>query len=360
MSGVTGRSMKMAFEKFGTNSWGVPASVTKAIYFEADGGMQFKPAQIVDNAFGQTFTAPSDSGLVEAPNLSLTGRMRYDDYSYLWDALAIGSPATVTLSTSATGQVTSWKHVFDLADNIDGLGLTTAIERVLYVEELTSAKVYGFEIAEDANGAMNVTYKVMGTKPTNISSVNVSATVSGAVSPALTNRIMQQHGVFRMNTFSAAGLASADTLAMESIKFTFERPQDAPHIYGQDYIAEPADNGFPVFSLELHYPRMNTVSANSLYAGLRNAQQFKADWTFNSNGTVGSNMINSTDAWQYLLQFPCLQMDTDGFQAPTAGAQQVKPIAKFMARLAPTSPTGMSFVRPFRLTRIMVDSVKAF
>ncbi len=42
MSGVTGREVKgLAFAKFGTNSWGVAASVTKGTYFQSDGGMTF-------------------------------------------------------------------------------------------------------------------------------------------------------------------------------------------------------------------------------------------------------------------------------------------------------------------------------
>jgi hypothetical protein len=106
--------------------------------------------------------------------------------------------------------------------------------------------------------------------------------------------------------------------------------------------------------VEVQYPRMNTPSANSLYAGLRSSTAFKADWTF-----LGA-FINSTDQYKKLYQFPYLQLMDDGFSAPTAGAQQVKPVAKFAARLAPTSPTGMAFIRPFRLTRTMTQSVVAF
>lgn len=354
MSGVTGRSMKMAFAKFGTNSWGVAASVTKGIYFESDGGLQFKPAQVTDNAFGQTYLGPADPGLVESPSISFSGRDRYEDSQYILEGLAMGSPTAVAISTSATGQVTSWTHQFDLADAIDGLGATFAIDRSLYVEELTSAKISGFELTQDSNGAMTMTYKVVGSKPTNISSINVTATVTGATYPSLTGRVVQQQGVFRMNTNAAGALGASDTQSVESVKLTFDRPQDAPHVYGQDYIAEPADNGFPTIMLEVHYPRMNTVSANSLYAGLRSSTAFKADWTFSGA------LINSTDAYKKLYQFPYLQLMDDGFVAATAGAQQVKPVAKFAARLAATSPTGMAFIRPMRMTRVMVNSVVAF
>lgn len=354
MSGVTGRSMKMAFAKFATNSWGVAASVTKGIYFEGDAGFQFKPAMVRDNAFNQVFLGQADPGLVEAPSVNLVGRDRYEDYQYIWEALAMGSPTATAISTSVSGQVTSWTHQFDLADAIDGLGLTLAIDRVLYVEELPSVKVHGFEVTQDSNGAMNQTFQIVASKPINISSVNVTATVAGAAFPALTNRVIQQHGVLRMNVFSASGLASGDTVHAENVKLAFSRPQDSPHVYGQDFIDEPADNGWPELSLEVTFPRMNTVSANSLYAGLRSATAFKADWTFSGA------FINSTDQYKKLYQMPYMQLADDGFKVATAGANQVKPTAKFMLGLAATSPTGMAFIRPLRLTRIMVNSVVAF
>lgn len=356
MPGMTGRSMKMAFAKFGTNSWGVAASVTFGIYFESDGGMQLQPAMITDNAFNQAFTGPADPGLIEAPALSLTGRDRYDDKQFIWEALAMGSPATAAISASAAGQTTSWLHQVDLADAIDGLGLTYAIDKVLYVDELTSAKVNGFELTQADNGAMNMTYKVTGSRPTNISTVNTNSTLAGAAYPTLGNRVLQQQGTFRMNLHTAGALAAGDAVKAESIKLTFTRVQDAPHVYGLDYVDEPADNDWPEIMVEVTYPRMNTPSANSLYAGLRSATAWKADWTF-----LGA-FINSTDQYKKLYQFPYLQLMADGFSANTDGASQVKPVAKLAARLAATSPTGMAFVRPFRLTRIMsaVNSVAAF
>lgn len=354
MAGQTGRSFKMAFAKHGTNSWGVAASVTKGIYFESDAGMQFKPAQVTDNAFGQAYLGPADPGLVEAPALRFTGRDRYDDFQYILEALSMGSPAAVTISTSTAGQTTSWLHQFDLADAIDGLGATFAIDMNLYVNELTSAKVHGFELTQADNGAMNNTFLTLGSKPTNVSSVNINSTVGGATFPALTNRVVQQQGVWRMNANAAGALGASDAVHVESVKLTFSRPEDAPHIYGQDYIEEPADNGWPEIMVELTYPRMNTVSANSLYAGLRSSTAFKADWIFTGP------LINATDAYTKKFQFPYLQLMEDGFLAQTQGAQQVKPVVKLAARLAPTSPTGMAFVRPMRLTRIMTQSVVAF
>jgi hypothetical protein len=352
MPGVTGREVKLAFAKFGANSWGVAASVTDGMYFQSDGGLKPTPNIVEDDAFGQTFIGTADVGNIVPPQPDLSAVARYNDSSFKWEAMAMGSPTTVTLATSASGQVTSWQHIFDLAADNDGLGVTIAVDKVQYVAELTSAKIHGWTLEDGDGGMMRQTYKVTGSKVTNISSVNIAATVAGATFPSLANRMMKRQGVFRMNLNSAGGLGASDAVNAESIKFTFERPVDSPHVYGQDYIIEPADNGFPEATLEITYPRMTTVSANSLFAGLRDATVFKADWTF-----LGS-YINSTDQYKCLYQFPYLQL-TD-YEDMVTGANQVKPKATFKARLAVTSPTGMPFINPFRLTRVLVNSTTAF
>jgi hypothetical protein len=350
MSGVTGRQANIAFAI--CNTWGTAASVTKGIYFQSDGGLKFDPEIIEDDSFGQVFISNAEVGNIKAPKPKYSATAKFDDYSYIWEAQAMGSPTAVAISTSAVGQTTSWTHQFDLANSTDGLALTTAIDRVLYVEELTSAKIHGWDLEDGTGGMMKQTYDVTGSKPTIQSSVNITATVTGAVYPALGTRVMMKHGTFRMNRNSLGALASTDAVKAEKVKFGFSVPIDAPNVYGQDFVDEPASNGFPAITLEITYPRMNTVSANSLYAGLRDSQTFKADWTF-----LGAN-INSTDAYKVLYQFPYLQL-TD-FETPLSGAKQIKPKAKFTARLAPTSPTGMAFVRPFRLTRTMTQSLVAF
>jgi hypothetical protein len=354
MAGITGRIVKAAFAKFGTNSWGVAASVTKGVYFNSTGGMRRQPARVNDEAFGQSFLGDGDLGDVTAPNLSLMTRSRYDDHTYILDALAMGSPVAVTLSNSASGQTPSFQHVFDLAPSTDGLGATFAFDKSLFVDELTSAKIFGFSEAPGDGGVIDKTFRVLGSKPTNISSVNINSTVAGASFPSLANRVFRNQGTFRMNLQGGSSLAAGDALTVETVEVTFERPQDAPHVYGQDYVTEPADNGFPTVQVKLKYPRMTTTSASSLYAALRTAGvKWKADLTY--LGTY----VNSTDQYKLLYQFPQLELDeTNGFDV--TGATQVKPEATFTAKLAATSPSGMAFVNPFRMTRIMTTSVVAF
>jgi hypothetical protein len=354
MAGLTGREIKAAFAKFATNSWGVAASVTRGIHFTSDGGAKLSRLRVNDEALGQTFLGRGDFGDTQAQDITLTKQDRYADYQYVYEALAMGSPAAVTISTSATTQTTSWRHIIDLAPSIDGLGVTMAYDKVTFVDEMTSAKVYGMSKTVGDSGVMDTTFNLMAAQMTDISSVNTRSTVNGATYPALDNRVFRRQGTFRLNPQSAGSLAATNAVNLEGFTFEFSRPQDAPNVTGQDYIFEPADAGFPETKLTITFPRMNTVSANSVYAALRADTVFKADMEF-----LGS-YINSTDRYTERIEWPALELDTDGFVATESGANQVKPQVTFLAKSAATSPNGMAFVNPFRITRITTQSLVAF
>jgi hypothetical protein len=350
MSGVTMRSGAFSFAKFGANSWGVAASVTRGMYVESDGGMKQAPEYVDDQSFGQKFLGQAETGNFAAQDLTLTTPAKYADFSYILEACAMGSPAAVTISTSGSGN-TSWLHIIDLAPSIDGLGITGAFDKVQYVDELTSAKVYGFSFTGDGS-VMKESFKVMGTRPTNISSINTRSTVNGATFPALANRIFTKHGTFRVNAQSGGSLVAADAVVIETCAVEFTRPQDAPFVYGQDYIYEPADNGFPEFNISVTFPRMDTVSANSFYACQRDGTVLKGELRF-----TGA-LINSVDNNSFILQFPHLEVQ-DTTQN-TSGAQQIKPTAMFKAKLAASSVNGIATNNPMRLRRITQQSLVAF
>jgi hypothetical protein len=344
----------VAFAKCGTNSWNVAASVTKGARFLSDGGMRHQPTFVEDRSFGEQFLGASEQGDVQPPDLTFEGDARFADQNYVLEALCMGSPAAVAISTSATGETTSWLHVIDIAPSIDGLCATFAMDRKLYVDELTSAKVFGFGESVGEGGIIRERFRVLGSQVTNISSVNINSTVWGASFPALGGKIFRYQGTFRINDQAGGALGASDAIpSAEALDFMFERPQDRSFGYGSKYILEPGDNEFPDVTFRVTFARMNTVTANSLRGFLQEIQSaLKADWTY-----LGV-FINSTDRYTKLYQFPYVELQE--FQTPTAGAAQVKPVAFFRGKLAESAPTGMSHVTPFRLTRIMANSAHAF
>lgn len=355
MAGVTGRRVNLAFSKYATGSWNVAASVTKGAYFESDEGIVHRPDIVEDRAFGQDFIGQTERGNTQAVQTTLTQQSRYNDYSYILEAIAMGSPAAVAISTSATGQVTSWLHVTDLAPDTDGLGVTVASDLVLFVKELTSAAIVGF--TEEFGATESVgreSFTLLGTDATMISSVNINSTVAGASYPALNNRILKKQATFRLNRQSAGSLVAADAVGKtESFRFEFTRPKDSAHELGSATIMDPGDNEFPMPRLVVGFGRMNTVTANSLRAALPAGTVFKGDLT-----ALGA-YINSTDQHTKLYQYPHLEVID--YVDTVAGATQVKPQVTFGVYKPAAAPTGMAgIVKPFRLTRIMTNSLMAF
>ncbi len=356
MPGVTGREMKaVAFSKFGTNSWNVAASVTKGARFSSDGGLKHTPTFVEDRQFGESFLGPAEAGDIQPPDVTFEGQARYEDHNYILEALAMGSPAAVALSTSASGQVTSWRHVVDLAPSIDGLGATFAMDRKLFVDELTNGKVYGFSETYGDGGIVLQSFKVLGNQVTDISSVNINSTVYGASFPSQLGRIFRNQGVFRINAQSGGALGAGDAVSFaEGFEFSFERPQDRSFGHGSAYILEPGDNEFPDVTLRVTFARANTLTVNSFRAAFRAGTTYKIDCTY-----TGATYINSTDRVSKLYQFPYAELQD--FQTPTAGAAQVKPVAMFKLKKPSAAPTGMTGVTtPFRITRVMQNSINAF
>lgn len=356
MSGVTGRdSVGFAFAKFGANSWGVPASVTRGMYFTGDGGITHQVTYVDDLAFGQPFLGQAEVGDIAPIDAQLTTRAKYAGFDHHWHALAMGSPAAVTISTSAAGQTTSWLHVQDTAPSIDGLGLTLAWDTVLFVNEVTSAKVVGWTETGGDGGVYDVTFHIVGNQVTKDSTTNTRSTVAGATFPALVNRIYRKHATFRLNAQGAGSLVAANALPVENWTFEFDRAQDTPHVTGQAFIMEPADNDFPMPNVRVNFPRMNTITANSLRTFLETGGILKGDCT------MAGNFINSTDRYTKRYQWP--HMECQEWSAPLAGANQVKPTALFRLKRPDTSVTsaaGMPFVGPFRLSYITTQSVVPF
>lgn len=353
---VTGRNSRAGFSVFGANSWNVAASVTKALHVTGDAGLTLQPQFSENETLNQGFYRNASVGDITAPDITLQQDARFEDFAYILEALAMGSPATPTVVSSTGGN--AYSHVIDLAPAVDGRGLTFAVEYggsqfTAFIQELTSAKVYGFSETVGNAGVISQSFRLLGTKPTITSSINFNSTLASMAVPGFGTKIFRKHGVMRLNAQSGGSLASTDAVTIEQAEFGFTRVNDAPFVFGQDVITYPADAGFPTVRLALTYPRMTTASANSMYRAMEIAGAWKGDLTYTGG------FANSATAYSKLYQFPYLE--PQGMTLGLAGAGQVKPVVTFMAKEVAAAPTGMAGVtRPFRLTRVMANSLAAF
>lgn len=351
---MTGREATMAFGVLGTNSWGVPTSVTRRVYFESDAGLTSQPAYVDDASFGQTFLGPADVGDFAPVEATLSGQAYYDHADYILEAMAMGSPNAVTvLSSVAANSLVAYEHIIDLAPNTNGRAITLATDKVQYVEEVTSVKVSGFGLSVGQSGVMQKRVTVIGNKSTNASAVNTRSTVAAsALAPALVNRIFRDQGTWYLNAQAAGSLAAADVLQVMEGGIEFDRPLSPAMVFGSDSTIEPLDGGFPSARVTLRFPRATTISTNSFYAALQAGTVMKGRVTF--TGTY----INSTTQRSWSLEFP--HAEVQGHEFSVSGADQAQPSVTLVLKQASSAPTGFSHTRPFRLTRVTAQSLVAF
>lgn len=345
---LTGREIRAAFAR--SSTWGTPASVLRQLPLQETSGLDSMVGMVDDESFNQNFLLAAEVGDQEAIKQDIGMQLRYESVD-TWLAVGMGSAAApVVVSSVAAGSLVAYSHVVTLADELTHF-LTLAVDLDQYILEVPTFKIAGFTIKVGENGRMLVDFGVVGAKTNYDSTVNINSTIGGAAAAALGTRVFRRHGVFRMNVASVGSLVATDAFsAMTDINFGAKQPlADGDHVFGQDYIIEPDNDGFPEFPIEVTFARMNTVTSNSLVTALKAGRVFKADWTF-----TGPN-INSNTPYSMLWQFPALQVYS--FRAPAVGAKQVRPVAVFRAKQAAAAPTGMAgIVRPMQLTITNMNS----
>lgn len=353
---VTGRNSRAGFAIYGANSWGVAASVTRALHVTGDSGLTLQPQFSENETLNQGFFRESAVGDITAPDLTLTMDARYEDFAYQLEACAMGSPSAPTVVSSLGGN--AYQHILDLAPSVQGRGITFAVEYggatfSPFIQELTSAKVYGFSETVGNAGFISQSFRLLGSKPTITSSVNFNSTLASMAVPGFGTRLPRKQGVLRLNAQAGGSLTANDEVKAETWNFEFTRVNDAPFVFGQDYVVEPLDAGFPTVRATATFPRMTTQAANSMYRQLQAGGAWKGDLTYTGP------MLNSTTPYSKVFQMPYLEVR--GLTLNLAGGAQVKPSVTFELKEVPAAPTGMAGVtRPFRIIRTMANSLQAF
>lgn len=348
--GVTGREVKAAFVR--TNTWGVPASVAAGsqILLTSNDGWDGEPILVDDEAFGQTWIGSGEIGdhNPRTPEIVVQGRFETIDQ---WLAAACGSvTAPSVVSSIAANSLVAYQHNITLADELTPM-FTITNEMEKYVLEIPSMKIRGFNLRIGENGRYMVGFPIVGAKANYDSTVNVLGTAATAVAANLGNRFFRKNTRIRMNVQSAGSLTTTDELSIiKDFAFTYARPLAGDDfVHNQDYIIEPEDDGFADLMVEVTYARMSTIAANSLAIGLKDAQNWKADWF------CQGPYINSMTRRSLLIEMPNLQLSS--FKGVVTGNNQVRPVAQFKMKLAAAAPTGMSgLVNPFRATLVNANS----
>ncbi len=287
----------------------------------------------LDDSLGQPFVTGRDQGEIKAEG-GLEAYLRYDSLDLLI-ALAMGATGGAPTQQGATA---AYAQKFTLADGLDGLFATLAVNKQVNVFEYPSAKITGFTIKGEMGKPVEVSFGVLADDEDPASATNDLTSFANVTYAETANRVLMSQGVFRLNDESGAALASpTDDIYPSAFELSLKRNLKGSYVAGgADKIDEPANEGLPEVTLKLTFPR---YTATTFLTALGSDTRKKMDIVF-----TGA-LIESTYNREFKLRFPHLALVNA--EAATAEGQIVHPL-EFSCLATDTAPSGMTgILKPF-------------
>lgn len=339
MAGAIGREVVAAFKKY--NVWRTVSGAPGAgdgLLLRNLGGQPRNPDYYKSDEVGLAFIQRADKGGVKAITEDLTAYLRYEGLDVLL-ALAMGIAGTPTSAGSG-----AYYNTYAMATRLDDLFGSLFVKHTLAsgtdkTWEYTSTKIHGFSITSKAGQPVEITFH----RVSNDCVIDSAVSMASVTVPSLSNRVMGQEAVVRMNAQSGSALASpTDVIQPSEWTLTYKRPVDDAHVMdGDATIIEPVENGFPELTLQMTFPRYNTTN-HAFFTALGADTRQKCDIVFTGALIGGSNY------YTFRLRFPHLNL-TQG-AAPKDGAGIVPVNLTFDVLGAVTAPSGMtSLTKPMDL-----------
>jgi len=278
-------------------SWGTAETITQALggmLIDSDGGLArsqvYHPANEADTPLAEE----GDLGSIDPIDFTPEFFLRYDPgaigilLALLWGTA--GNPV-------AAGN--GWRHSFLWAEENYGLFSTFAIERREKVFEVPSAKSLSFDLSI-ADGFVRGSLGLRGNTLINTGQVNTDLDSLTYANRGLRVKFSDLQAYLTYQT----NLSNPDqTTAIEisDISMHFERPHDGLHGAGSASIIEPSENGQPVMTMSLTFPRMNTIN-DPYFADFIAETEKKACMWF--RGPV----LHTTQNYEFDFYFPRLRV----------------------------------------------------
>lgn len=327
MDEITGREFVVALKKAAVWHTPVECGAGNGLLILAD-GINVSIAAELDNSAGQLWISDADAGLQTITG-NLDGFMRYEGFDVAL-ALLLGTAGVPT----KVGLTDAYSNSYLLASKIDGLFATIAMKKLASaIWELPTVKIVSVKISGEMNKPLKISFGIIGDKLDRDSAVNLVATMATVTVPNCKRIFMDKNTVFRMNDQSAIALAVGDKIYPSSFELTFTRPMDSEPVAGQDGVSEPADNGFPVATLSLKFPRHNTAS-DAFFDDWSAYTSKKADITF--TGPVIEAGFN------YLFRVTMPHLKIDDPEATVSGPGKIPFSMKCNLLGAAAAPAGMA------------------
>lgn len=315
------------------NGWGTATAMgdLNGMLIKEDGGLKITRPYQPANEADAPFVLEGDLGNIEPVDFAIGFSMRYDP-------TAIGvliAQLFGTASPEPTPVGYGYAHTLQWKDHNYGQFVTFAIERPRKIFEVASAKVYSLDLSI-ADGFLEGSLGLRGNTLINDSAVNGFNQMDALTYRDKKNRIKFSQISVKMNAEVDGTLVEASALEVSDLSIHYERPHDALHAAGSPSIIEPMENGPPIITVTLNFPRMN--DDNDEYFALFNAE------TEQKLEVCATGVLISGDGYNYNFtqQFPRMRIiDIDyPFDDIVPGSIILQ------AEQAAAVPTGLVYKRP--------------
>lgn len=319
--------------KKSSQTWGTAEALGAGygILIDSDGGLIRSQAYHPANEADTPFVSEGDLGSIDPVDFAPEFFVRYVPG-------AIGTLLAQLFGTAGVPNAQGdqmYKHTFWWDDENYGEFATFCVERPNKIFEVASAKPYSFDLSM-ADGFMRGSIGLRGNTLINNSSVNTATQMDALTYADRGNRIKFSQGNIYMNDQSGGDVAAETALEVSDLTVHYERPHDGLHGAGSASIIEPAQNGQPIVTVTLTFPRMNTV--NDAYFTTDFIAEVEKKMLIDFIG----NIPNTVLPYRFKMYFPRLRI----INCEYTWDEIIPASITLQAEKAASDPTGMSYMIP--------------
>lgn len=275
MAKAIGVEIKAAIKRAQTWGTAVACGANEGILILPHSLKKQRP-DLVDDSLGLYFPHDADHGGIKVEG-DLKAYLRYDSLD-LPVALAMGATGGVPTQPDGVNDPNTYEQTFSLAESLEGLFATFAINNNINVDEYTSLKLTGFTLRGEVGRPVEIAFHSIADDRETDSGVNTSGTFANVTFFETSNRVLYSQGVIRMNDSSGNALSEGDRVYPGAFELVFRRDMSGAFgVSSADRIDEPTNNGRPEIRLRLQFPR---YTASTYFSDWDANTAKKLDMTF--------------------------------------------------------------------------------
>ncbi len=248
--------------KIGSSTWGTAEALGAGFgaLIDGDGGLMRSQPYNPANEADTPFVKEGDLGPIDPVDFAPEFFQRYDP-----GALGILLAQLFGTAGSPGAVGAGYAHVLKWKEYIAGQYSTFAIERPSKIFEVPSVKPYTFDLSI-ADGFVRGSIGLRGNTVINTGQENEATEMDALTYADRGNRLkFSEMTVYLVDQSLAADPDTTTAIQLSDISMHFERPMDGLHAAGSPSIIEPNQNGQPIITITMTFPRMNAVN-NAYFA----------------------------------------------------------------------------------------------